>query len=413
MAKNMLERVQRNGQPTAERASAPARPAQAQPNRAQRRVAAADRDQFVNARKAPVLKTRKPKGVIPFPLILLEGGDYSGKSYSLGELALSERVGTVYWLPWGERVPDEYDPEVYDLEIVEHDGTWGDIIEQIEAVRAVAQAAYEAKQPPVVLGIDSMTAEWEGLTTWAHKLASKTDSGRKALNADPDADITIQVGQWNASNRRHRRLMRLLHSFPGIVVVTARGKWVSVVDEQGRPVKNQKEYRVVAQADLPFETTVHMRLSRDAHPHLVSLRSLNPKVKLIPGEDEPREMRGMTLDSLIFDVLGCSVDSVPRRVPEVSEVDHTEELARTRDWLWHLAQTAGWNAQRLAAAYQVWAESDDVEAIKAATVEALEEFGATKLGHVDGPPAPSTETVEQASDDTPADPQDEEPDHKA
>ncbi|MFD6811895.1 hypothetical protein, partial [Streptomyces anthocyanicus] len=82
----------------------------------------------------PKLKTRKPTGIVPWPLVLIEGEEGSGKSYSAAEFSASDLIGQTYWIDLAEGSADEYAAiEGADYEIVVHDGTYRDILEQIEA----------------------------------------------------------------------------------------------------------------------------------------------------------------------------------------------------------------------------------------------------------------------------------------
>jgi hypothetical protein len=250
------------------------------------------------------LKTRKPTGIVPWPLILVEGGEKSGKSWAAAVLSSSARVGRTFWFDLAEGAGDEYGaiPGVR-YEIVEHDGTWQSIIRSVEEIRDEAARAAAAKEPPVVLVIDSMTAEWDLLKDWASNRA-KARLEKKGRRVDADADVQISMDLWNDANGRHRKLMTILMTFPGIAVITARGKEVAALDASGRPVEGSKEYKVEGQKGLAFDATVWLRLSRTEHPSIVGARSVHAGV--VPGEDKPLRKPGLTLESLVFDVLRCN-----------------------------------------------------------------------------------------------------------
>ena len=251
----------------------------------------------------PALRTRRPTGIVPWPLILIEGGEKAGKSWSAAELSASERVGQTYWIDLGEGSADEYGavPGARYL-IVEHDGTYGQILGQVEAVRAEAARAAAAGEPPVVLVIDSMTAEWDLLKGIADAKARQR-LARKGRRIDPDAEPQISMDLWNEINGKHRKLMSLLMTFPGIVVMTARGKEVAALDSGGRPVEGSKEYKVEAQKSLAFDATVWVRVSRDHPPLVVGARSVHAGIR--PGVDRPVPSPGLTLERVVFDVLRC------------------------------------------------------------------------------------------------------------
>lgn len=251
----------------------------------------------------PEIKSRKPTGRVPWPLILVEGGEKAGKSWACAELSASDKVGQTYWLDLAEGAADEYGaiPGTR-YEVLVHDGTWRSIMEQVEAVREEAERVAKRGEPPVVLVIDSMTAEWELLKDWAASRAK--DRLRRRKKAVPeDEELTITTDLWNDATARHRRLMTVLMTFPGIVAVTARGKEVAAMDSAGRPIPNSREYKVEGQKTLAFDATVWLRVSRDHPPTVVGCRSVHARIR--HGVDDARTVPGLTLEKLIFDVLKC------------------------------------------------------------------------------------------------------------
>lgn len=250
------------------------------------------------------LKVRKPTGAVPWPLILLEGGEKSGRSWALAELSASAKVGRTFWLDIGEGAADEYGavPGAR-YEVVDHDGSWADILGQVVEVKAEAQRAADAGEPPVVLGIDTMTAEWDMLKDWATARAARSDSNKERLKRDPNAEVKVSMNLWNDATARHRRLMTHLMTFPGIVVMIARGKEVASLDANGRPVEGTKEYKVEGHKTLAYDASVWVRLSRDHPPLIVGARSVHAGIR--PGVDKPKQAPQFTLEWLIFDVLKC------------------------------------------------------------------------------------------------------------
>lgn len=250
------------------------------------------------------LRTRKPTGRVPWPLILLEGGEKSGKSWACAELSASPKVGQTYWIDLGEGSADEYGavPGARYL-IVEHDGSFGQILASVEAVKAAAARAAAAGEPPVVLVIDSGTAEWDLLKGIADAKA-RARLAKKGRRIDPDAEPQISMDLWNEVNAKHRRLMTHLMTFPGIAVITARGKDVAALDSNGRPVEGSKEYKVEGQKNLAYDATVWIRVSRDHPPLVVGARSVHAGIR--PGVDRPVPSPGLTLERVVFDILKCS-----------------------------------------------------------------------------------------------------------
>lgn len=268
------------------------------------------------------LRTRKPSGRVPWPLILVEGAEKAGKSWAAAELSASAKVGQTYWIDLGEGSADEYGaiPNARYL-IVEHDGSFGQILQAVEDVRDLAAKAQANGQPPVVLVIDTMTAVWELLSTIADRRA-RDRAAKKGRRVAADEDVQIGMDLWNEANTKHRRLMTVLMTFPGIVVVTARGREVAQIDGNGRPVEGRKSYRVEGQKNLAFDATVWIRVSREEHPLVVGARSVKAGIR--PGVDRPRTMPDLTLERVVFDVLGCDpATATPRTLVDgtVTEQD--------------------------------------------------------------------------------------------
>jgi len=249
------------------------------------------------------LITRPPTGRVPWPLILIEGPEKVGKSWACAQLSASPRVGQTYWLDLGEGAADEYGaiPGARYL-VVEHNGTYGAILGAVEEIKALAALAASAGEPPVVLVIDSMTAEWDLLKGVADARARKRLASKgRAITADAEPQISMDI--WNTVNGWHRRLMTTLMTFPGVACMTARGKEVAALDANGRPIEGSREYRVEGQKHLAHDASVWLRLSRDHAPLVVGARSVHAGIR--SGVDRPRQLPEMTLDNVIFDVLRC------------------------------------------------------------------------------------------------------------
>jgi hypothetical protein len=253
---------------------------------------------------AYTLQTRVPTGRIPWPLILIEGSEKAGKSWACAELSASEKVGQTYWIDLGEGGADEYGsiPGARYL-VVEHDGSFGQVLAAVEAIKVEAQKVADAGEPPVVLVIDSMTSEWDLLKGIADQKARQR-LAKKGRQVAVDAEPQISMDLWNEANGRHRKLMTALMTFPGIVAVTARGKEVAALDTNGRPIEGSKEYKVEGQKNLAFDATVWIRVSRDHVPLVVGARSVHAGIR--PGSDGPRKVPGLTLEKVVFDILKCN-----------------------------------------------------------------------------------------------------------
>lgn len=304
------------------------------------------------------IKTRKPTGAVPWPLVLIEGEEKAGKSWACAVLSASERVGQTYWIDLAEGAADEYgavDGARY--LVVEHDGSWRDILSQVKEIRAEAQRAHDAGEPPVVLVIDSMTAEWTMLTDWVEQRARRSDRGKEMLQRNPDAEVPVSANYWNDANGRHRRLMTVLMTFPGIVVVTARGKEVAEIDKKGNPIAGRKTYKVEGQKGLAFDASVWVRMFRTSPTQIVGARSVHAGIK--PGTDDPKEIKDFTLEWLIFSVLQCDprvahVRDMPALTGEGEEDSELDE--DTADAVAQFLEEAG-KATALGQVSDLWKEA--------------------------------------------------------
>lgn len=258
------------------------------------------------------LKTRQPTKRTAWPRILLEGTEKSGKSWTVAEFSGSAKVGRTVVLVLGEDVSkwDEYGLIAgARFEIAEHDGTWPSIMAAVEGAKEEAQKAVDAGDPPFVFAFDNVTAEWEGLKDWASRRARNSQKSRKILEQDPDAEIDVSSNYWNDSKRRHRALMTVLLTFPGIVVLIARGGEVALF-QNGQPVANKKTWSVEAEKSLLSDVTAHIRLSKEARPLLVSAFGVHCQAK--PGANPaPRPLpEDWSLESVVFGTLKLDTANV-------------------------------------------------------------------------------------------------------
>lgn len=290
------------------------------------------------------LRTRQPTGKPSWPLILLAGEAKTGKTWRAAEFSGDPRIGRAYFLDLGEGCADEYGAVPgADYEIIDHNGTWVDIITQVEAVRDVAREALKAGENPVLLVIDSMTAEWAMLSQWTDARARRSKNNRKLLAEDPDAEIDITSNYWNDANSRHNRLMNILKFFPGIVVMTALETEKTQFGPGGRPLENApKVAKPDGQKRLGADATIWVRLSLTEEPVVVGMRSVRHTV--IPGKDKPKPWPGFTLGGLVFDFLGISAETAQVRATPQLDADQV-----TSDEVPDGAAIAGFREKVLAA----------------------------------------------------------------
>ena len=319
------------------------------------------------------LKTRRPTGRVPWPLILIEGGEKSGKSWACAQFSTSTRTGQMYWIDLGEGSADEYGaiPGANYL-VVEHDGTWTSIQGAVDAVKAEAQRAAAAGEPPVVLVIDSMTAEWDLLKDWAsdkarqrHNAKAKRYGGQQ-LAADEEPKISMDL--WNEAGARHRRLMTQLMTFPGIVLLTARGKEVAALDESGKPIEKQRDYRVEGHKTLGFDVSCWIRLDRSKPGTVIGLRSVHSGIR--PGYDDPIELaRDWTVEGIVFDSLQCDPTQAHTRGLTELQASEPELVDQLLEQIRAVATREQYSAAVEACKAAVGLNPDDVEALRNALAD--------------------------------------------
>lgn len=258
-----------------------------------------------------------PTGEPSWPLILIEGGEKVGKSWLAAEFTGSPRVGRAFWIDLGEGVGDEYGKVPgAKYKLLPHDGTWGSIMQWVTYARDEATYSAANGEPPVVLVIDNMSAIWDLLKDWVSLRAAQSDYNKRLLAKDPNAEVKASMNLWNDATARHDRLLDLLKQFPGIAVIIARGKEVSAMDDAGQPIKGTKDYKVDSQKEVPAAASVWIRLSREEAPLIIGARTTVPDAGVRPGINPPRAMPDLSIERVVFDVLGCGKDTQARKITE-------------------------------------------------------------------------------------------------
>lgn len=246
------------------------------------------------------LETRKPTGHVSWPTILVEGGEGSGKSYAMAQFTADERVGRAFWFDIGEGAADEFGG-IGDYEIVEINGTWDDLIDQVLNVVEIAELAAAKGEPPVMACFDSVSAVWDMCSGWAYAKAAQSRANATILKNDPEADINIGPLVWTNAKARWYQFFRPLKMAPLIAVMSAKAA-DTVAIEGGRPVQGKSVYKIKAQKELPYDVNAIVRMSAESPPMVTKARS--PKWGIRPGVDEPKPFRDLTLARLVFDGMG-------------------------------------------------------------------------------------------------------------
>jgi hypothetical protein len=266
------------------------------------------------------LRTRPPTCAVPWPQILIEGMEKSGKTWLCAEFSGSQRVSRTYWLEIGPAAgtADQYGavPGAR-YEIVEHDGSWEQIYGAVLEVHQEAGKALERGEKPCVLIVDVAGAMWDLLKDWVSARAAVSKYNRRRLAEDPGAELHVPRNLWNDANKRHSQIVTLFLTFPGIVLLTANGKEVSATGPDGQPLENKKDWRVDTQKELPAFVTCWVRMFRTERARVIGARSVHAGIR--PGHDEPRVLgKTWDLEWLSFDML--AVDPATAYVREFTEL---------------------------------------------------------------------------------------------
>jgi len=241
------------------------------------------------------LRTRPATGQVAYPMVLIVGETKSGKSWQAYRLSGSELIGRTFAFELGERTADEYAP-LGDFEVVEHNGTRADLLDQVRA--ATAEPQVDGKPNCIVL--DSGTALWDLHKHRADAKARSTRRAREALAADPDAEIETGMTAWTAVKDEYWELMNLLRAWDGITIITARIDIVVRV-ENGRPVPGQTVRSIQIEKGTPYQMTAIVEVDHPNPPRLTEVQSLNVSIP-DGGLDLPADD---ALEHLVFRILGA------------------------------------------------------------------------------------------------------------
>lgn len=228
----------------------------------------------------------RPSCQVSWPMILVAGAEKTGKSYAVAELSGSDLIGETFWIEFGENTAEEYGAVPGARYIVaDHDGTFNDVCRR--AREAVAEPPRDGK--PNLIVIDSVSLIWEMLSEEMQQVANR----RKKTDVDAESKITSDL--WNLAKERWKKLIRILKSHNGPVVLVARLEVVAVMDAAGQPTKD-KTRKVQAHKSLPYSVDVIVQIPEYRKYQITGVRSL--VFNMPPGEtfDAPPDF---TLDGLL------------------------------------------------------------------------------------------------------------------
>ena len=226
------------------------------------------------------IKTRRPTGRAPWPMLLIAGVQKSGKSYACAAFSASDLIDRTFYIEVGEGSADQYGalPGAR-YEIVEHDGSYKGILDACEA--AVAEPAANGKKHAIVL--DSASELWALLCDEQQSIASKRGKD------------TVTMDQWNTAKKRWRKIIDTLRSSKGPVILTARYDEVTVMRD-GKPTTD-KEWKIRAEKDLPYEVDGVIELKQPRRPVVTGVRTVAFNVPT--GGIVPKDQAGFNLDGFL------------------------------------------------------------------------------------------------------------------
>lgn len=215
---------------------------------------------------------RPPTGIPAAPLVMVSGPAKSGKSATAYKLSNSDRIHKCWVVDVGEGSADEY-AEIGPYVVLEWGASWSDLSATINW--CVAQPVPDGKLNAVV--IDSGSDIWDQLKDRATDRAKRSSKNRRALAADPDAEIDVSMNYWNDAAATWAKItnpLRLAGHIVGVVLVRA-----DEVNEvaNGAPT-SRKVISLQAHKSLPAIVTAHVQIRPDHSAHLVEVRSMRVSV---------------------------------------------------------------------------------------------------------------------------------------
>ncbi|MEU1592759.1 hypothetical protein ABZ468_07835 [Streptomyces sp. NPDC005708] len=266
-------------------------------------------------------QSRKPTNKPNPPMILLAGPEKSGKSFEAALGTGSDLIGMSYWIEIGgsEGTADYYGrvPGAR-YEIVEHDGTYQDIL---DAVRwAVAQPPVDGKPNMIVL--DNVSVLWDMLSDeqalFARWRAERKAQEQRRRGPNPDLPVTVDPDLWNRAKDRWGEILWMLRRHSGPTLLLARQEMVTAF-ENDKPTRDQVR-KIKAEKNLPAAVDAIVELHALGEAHLTGVRTLHWEVK--PGEST--RFPDFSVDALLRR-LGFEDAAAARQVTEARPEAYLDE----------------------------------------------------------------------------------------
>jgi hypothetical protein len=259
-------------------------------------------------------------------MMLLVGPEKSGKSYEAAAGSGSELIGMTYWIEIGgsEGTADYYGrvPGAR-YEIVEHNGTYQDILDAIRW--AVAQPPVNGK--PNMIVVDNMTVLWDMLSDeqalFARRRAERKAQENRRRAPSLDDPVVIDSDLWNRAKDRWGEILWMLRRHHGPTLLLARQEIVTAF-ENDKPTRD-KTRKIKAERNLPAAVDAIVELHTLGEAHLTGVRTLHWDVK--PGESMP--FPDFSIDALLRR-LGFEEAAAARQVTEARPEAYLQEQEQHR-----------------------------------------------------------------------------------
>jgi hypothetical protein len=249
-----------------------------------------------------------------------------GKSWSCAEASGSDLIGRTLWIGIGEDDPDEYaNVPGADFEIVEHDGTYRDILAAIDWAAALPPT--DGK--PNLIVVDSMTRLWDLLCDMAQETAAKRAERKRSNSRTPvgDDEVQITMDLWNQAKDRWGHVVDSLRSHQGPTLLTARLEEVTVM-VNGKP-SGERALKVKTEKGLPYDVGGIVQLPERGKAYLTGVRTTRmqvPERSRCPGSPST----------------SCGASSASLRLRSGSGTTRASRSPRTR----HCSRWSTWRPRR-------------------------------------------------------------------
>ena len=268
------------------------------------------------------ITTRKPTCRTAWPFILLAGVEGGGKTWAAVETSAMDQIDRTFFLELGEGMADEYGQVPgADFEIIEHDGTVGQVREAI---------AWAAEQPAVdgkhnLLIFDSLSELWALLSDNAQAEANRRQKRKGRQVPEDGAQITMDL--WNRATEVWEGIISQLQRFPGPVVGTARLDQITLVDGNGQPTKD-KDWKIQAQKRLPFRASVIVQARQPRQWTMTKIATTVPELQLEPGKE--RTFNDFSVPKLLT-TMGVGAQTEARNFQGATQDDSLSDEAQERE----------------------------------------------------------------------------------